>query len=108
MSCHGNDLVLGGPCSKCGQPRHPGSCVPVVDTAALRMLIEKADGALRCAMREPEAGYPPGTWIRWMVSGRCVIGVVQYVRESKAWSYGRFEYITDNGATYSDHILEAR
>jgi hypothetical protein len=110
MVCHGNDLVLGGPCANCGQPRHPGQCVPVVDTAAVRLLIEKAGVASRgVSTSEPEDGYPPGTWLRWVAGGALKIGVVQYVREHAYPSTaGRWSYTTDAGTVNSNAILEAR
>ena len=48
-----------------------------------------------------------GDWVRFMLSGRLVIGQVMYVHESEV-TWATQNVVTDTGTVYNNAILEVR
>ena len=49
----------------------------------------------------------PGDWVRWMLNGELIIGVVAYRRQPSPWRED-YEAVTDRGCVNEAHILEVR
>ena len=51
--------------------------------------------------------YTIGTWVRFYLSGKMVIGIIQYIKEHEPWEAETI-YHTDLGTIEESRILEAR
>lgn len=61
--CHGQPLILGGPCADCGMPRHPGPCRPSTLSAEVLAVLRRADVAIsRKALDDDRSHDPPPMW----------------------------------------------